>query len=200
MASALLLAELDPVRSHDESDSMDTGPVTIEEFQRLPDDGRRRELVQGRVVEEPPAGFGHGRLGVRLASHLHAYVEKHDLGEVVGTDAGFVLFDEPPTVRAPDIAFVAKDRLDFEPERFAPLAPDLAVEILSPSNTVSEIHAKVVDYLDAGTRLVWVVDPASRTITVYRSREEIRLLSGDAEVDGGDVVPGFRLRLEELFG
>lgn len=174
--------------------------LTIDEFERLPDDGTRMELVRGQVVREPPAGFEHSWLGVEIAAILRQFVQARTLGKVVGSDAGFVLFDEPPTVRAPDVAFVAKDRLTFDPKRFAPLAPDLAVEIVSPSNTVTEIHGKVMDYLDAGTRVVWVVDPGSRSVTVYRSRDEIRLLTGDEELDGGPVLAGFRLRLPELFG
>ncbi|MBA3583074.1 MAG: Uma2 family endonuclease [Gemmatimonadetes bacterium] len=174
--------------------------LSIEEFARLPDDGWRKELVRGKVVREPPAGFKHSGIGVRIASVLHRFVQEHALGEVVGADAGFVLFDEPPTVRAPDVAFVAEARLTFDLDKFAPLAPDLAVEIVSPSNTVMEIHGKVMDYLDAGTRLVWVVDPHSRSITVYRSREEIRLLTEGEEIDGGGVLPGLRLRISELFG
>jgi Uma2 family endonuclease len=118
---------------------------------------------------------------------------------VVTAETGFVLFDEPPTVRAPDVAFVVQNRLAFDPDRFAPLAPDLAVEIVSPSNTLSEIHAKVTDYLEFGTRLVWVVEPRTRSVTIYRSREEIRLLAGDEEIDGEDVLPGFRTSLPEFF-
>jgi Uma2 family endonuclease len=178
---------------------LETGLLTIEEFERLPRDGWRRELVRGKMVREPPAGFRHSGIGVHIVSILHAFVREHGLGEVVGPDAGFVLFDEPPTVRAPDIAFVAESRLTFDQERFAPLAPDLAVEIVSPSNTVSEIQGKVMDYLDAGARLVWVVEPRSRSITIYRSRKEIRLLTEDEEIDGGAVLPGFRLKVSQLF-
>ena len=179
---------------------LDTRLLTIEEFERLPDDGWRMELVRGQVVREPPAGFDHGDVAFGIGSLLRRFVDERSLGKVVGTDSGFVLFDEPPTVRAPDVAFVREDRLDFDRTRFAPLAPDLAVEVLAPSNTMSEIHDKVLDYLDAGSSLVWVVDPFSRTITVYRSRDEIRLIAADSEIDGGDVLPGFRCRVSELFG
>ena len=179
---------------------LDTRLLTIEEFARLPDDGWRLELVRGQVVREPPAGFDHGDVAIGIGTLLRRFVDEHDLGKVVGTDSGFVLFDEPPTVRAPDVAFVREDRLNFDRSRFAPLAPDLAVEVLSPSNTMSEIHDKVLDYLDAGSLLVWVVDPQSRTITVYRSRDEIRLIPADGELDGADVLPGFRCKVSELFG
>ena len=178
---------------------LETRLVTIEEFERLPEDGCRLELVRGQVVREPPAGFDHGGIAIGIASLLRRFVDENALGAVVGTDSGFVLFDDPPTVRAPDVAFVRENRLDFDRTRFAPLAPDLAVEVLSPSNTMSEIHDKVLDYLDAGSSLVWVVDPYSRTITAYRSREEIRLLAADGELDGGDVLPGFRCKVSELF-
>ena len=179
---------------------LDTRLLTIEEFADLPDDGWRLELVRGQVVREPPGGFEHGDVAFEIGLLLRSFVKEHGLGKVVGTDSGFVLFDEPPTVRAPDVAFVREDRLDFDRKRFAPLAPDLAVEILSPSNTMSEMHDKVLDYLDAGSSLVWVVDPQSRTVAVYRSREEIRLIAADGEIDGGDVLPGFRRRVADLFG
>jgi Uma2 family endonuclease len=114
---------------------------------------------------------------------------------------GFQLSVEPPTVREPDVAFIAADRL--QPEGFGrgfwPGAPDLAVEILSPSNRATEIQAKVLEYLDAGTRMVWVIDPQSGTATAYRSREDIRLLGPGDALDGADVLPGFRLPLSELF-
>lgn len=178
----------------------DTRLLTIEEFERLPDDGWRLELVRGQVVREPPTGFEHGDVAFRMGSILLRFVDEHALGKVVGTEAGFILFDEPPTVRAPDIAFVREERLGFDPKRFAPMAPDLAVEILSPSNTVSEIQDKVLDYLDAGARLVWVTEPGSRTVTVYQSRNAIQLLTADDEIDGGNVLPGFRCKVSELFG
>ena len=94
---------------------------------------------------------------------------------------------------------VARDRLPADPRGFARLAPDLAVEIVSPSNTVSEIQGKVFDYLDAGTKLVWVVEPRGRTVTVCRSRDEIRILTSDQEIEGGEVLPGFAIEVSEFF-
>jgi Uma2 family endonuclease len=178
---------------------LDSGLLTIEEFAHLPDDGWRRDLVQGRVVREPPGGFRHGRIAARIVSLLYPFVCEHGLGEIVTAETGFVLFDEPPTVRSPDIAFVTRGRLSSELEDFAPLAPDLAIEIVSPSNTISEIHAKVIDYLEAGTRLVWVVEPRSRSVTTYRSREDIRLLTEAEEIEGQPVLPGFRTKVSKLF-
>ena len=183
-----------------ESGSSGAGLLSIEEFERLPDDGWRMELVRGQVVREPPAGFDHSEIALHIGSILRAFVGERGLGAVVGADAGFVLSVEPPTVRAPDVAFVAESRLDFDRLRFAPLAPDLAVEIVSPLNTMAEIQAKVMDYLDAGTSLVWVVEPRSRSVTVYRSRDEIRLLREPDEIEGGEVLPGLRFGVAELFG
>lgn len=175
--------------------------LTIEEFERLPDDEWRCELVRGVVVREPPAGFEHGRVANRILHLLTGFVEGHDLGEVLASETGFVLFDDPPTVRAPDAAFVAEGRVPSPaPPGFGRLAPDLAVEVVSPSNTIAQIHSKMLDYLDAGSRLVWVADPSTRSVTVARSRKEIRLLTGDEELDGGDVLPGFRVNLSEIFG
>ena len=158
------------------------------------------ELVRGRVVREPPAGFDHSEIAVNVAALLRALVREAGAGSVVGADCGFVLFDEPPTVRSPDAAFVREERLGFDRKRYAPFAPDLAVEVVSPSNTMSEIHEKVLDYLAAGTGLIWVVDPGPRTVTTYRSRDAIRLLSEEDEIDGGDVLPGFRVKVSDLFG
>lgn len=178
---------------------VDPGPLTVEEFERLPDEASRIELVRGHVVREPPAGFEHCGIAAQIATCLNTFVRRHTLGKVVTGEPGFVLFDDPPTVRVPDVAFVAKDRLPADPRGFARLAPDLAVEIVSPSNTVSEIQDKVIDYLDAGTRLVWVVEPRGRTVTVYRSRDEIRILTVGQEIEGGEVLPGFRIEVSEFF-
>lgn len=109
---------------------------------------------------------------------------------------------DPPTVRGPDIAFLAKRRLPPEgvPVGFWPGAPDLAVEIVSPSNRAGEIQEKVLEYLAAGAHLVWVVDPSTQSVATYRSREKIRILTADNTLEGSDVLPGFRLSLSELFG
>ena len=175
--------------------------LTIEEFERLPDDGFRTELVRGRVIREPPAGMDHGRLASDFDFLIKSFVRRNGLGEVFTADTGFVLFRDPPTVRAPDVAFVSRDRLPPPEESagFGRLAPDLAVEIVSPSNMAAGILDKVEDYLDAGTRLVWVVEPRRQSITEYRSRREIRVLRGSETLDGHDVLPGFNVKVSEIF-
>ncbi|MGH7558360.1 MAG: Uma2 family endonuclease [Gemmatimonadota bacterium] len=176
--------------------------LTIEEFERLPERELRTELVRGRVVREPPAAGDHGHLCADVAYHLKRYTEEHGGGIVFGAETGFVLFEDPPTVRAPDAAFVAAERAPPRELRtgFWRLAPDLAVEIVSPSSTRAEMEAKVSDYLEAGTRLVWILDQRARTVTVHRPGEEIRLLTGTQVLDGGDILAGFRLPLPDLFG
>lgn len=175
--------------------------MTVEEFARLPDDGSRMELVRGKVVREPPAGFEHGRRAGSVGIVLGRFVRKHGLGTVLAAETGFILREDPPTVRAADAAFVRAERIPAEPViGFAPFAPDLAVEVLSPSNTLAEVQEKVLDYLDAGTEEVWIVDPAGRTLTVYRSRSEIRMLVEGDVLDGGQLLPGFRVTVGELLG
>lgn len=175
--------------------------ITADEFLWMPEEELwHTELVQGRVVREPPAGYRHGGIGVRLIIRLGGYVEAHRLGQVVNADTGFLLFRNPDTVRAPDVAFVARDRLELQaPEKFYPAHPDLAVEVASPSNTVGEMIAKMLDYLRAGTRMAWMIDPSSRTVTVYRSFDDIRIVPEEGLLEGADVVPGFTMRVAELF-
>ncbi len=180
----------------------DDRPLSLRAFERLPArDAYRAELVRGRVVREPPAGLEHGYRGWRIACLVGRFVEEHGLGRVFTAETGFVLSEDPPTVRAPDLAFVAAGRLPAEalPDGFGRLAPDLAVEIVSTGNTRAEIRAKVADYLDAGTRLVWVVEPRTRSITAYRPRGGVRVLrTGDVLV-GEPALPGFRLAVDAVF-
>lgn len=176
-----------------------SGLLSVDEYARLQESEEyRSELVRGILVREPRPGAYHGRTQARLAERLNAHVEREALGSVF-IDVGVVIPDRPRTVRGPDVAFYARNRVpDPLPEGFLTSVPDLAIEIVSPSNTLSDLLDKVREYLDAGTPLVWVVDPGSRTATVYRSRRDIRLLAEDEVLDGGDVVPGFRVALEEV--
>jgi len=174
--------------------------LTLEEFERLPEDDRcNDELVRGRLVREPPPTSQHGHFQLRVGRLLAEFVERHGLG-LTFVETGYILSDDPATVRAPDVSFVARDRAaDYPSDRLGRTPPDLAVEIVSPSSRAAELQERVLDYFDAGIRLVWVIDPSSRTVTVYRTHSDIRLLRGDDELDGGDVLPGFRLPLGELF-
>jgi Uma2 family endonuclease len=136
-----------------------------------------------------------------LAEILGHHVRKHKLGVVLTGDSGFLLARDPDTVLAPDVAFIRADRLAAEPlgERYWPGAPDLAIEVRSPSTTRKKVHDRALALLDAGVRLVWIVDPASRTVTVYRSATDIETLSDDAELRAPSLLPGFRCPIADLF-
>ncbi|MCS7207081.1 MAG: Uma2 family endonuclease [Dehalococcoidia bacterium] len=177
--------------------------LTAQDLWRMGAGDARRELVNGEVVEMPPAGGVHGSIVTRLASAMAQVARANKSGEVLSGDVGFILrlpYD-PERVRAPDIAFLAAHRLPQGrlPEGFLDGPPDLAVEILSPSDNPIEIQQKVRDYLEAGTRLVWVVAPRAKTITVYRPDGSARLLREHDTLDGEDVLPGLRVPLSEVF-
>jgi len=148
-----------------------------------------------------PAGWAHGMVGGRLDGLLQEHVAREQLGQVFLAETGFLLARDPDTVRAPDIAFIGKDRLsgDLPEEAFWPGAPDLAVEVVSPGDTTGEVDEKVKAWLDAGAAMVWVVNPAWRNVTVYRSAADIKVLTENDELGGEDVVPGFRCRVGDLF-
>jgi len=174
---------------------------TASELFEMPDDGFRYELVKGELRRMSPSGSEHavviGRLTVRLGQH----VEANSLGIYFGAEGGFKIASDPDTVRAPDIAFIGRERIPAAgiPKNFWPGAPDLAVEVVSPGDTRREVKEKVEDWLGAGTRAVWVVEPRRRTVSVYRSATDVTRLSEDDELDGGEVVPGFRCQVSEIF-
>ncbi len=173
--------------------------LTAEEYARLPETpGYRDELVRGRVVREPTPGWPHGRVQSQLYLRLGNFVEEHDLG-YAGVETGFIVERGPDTVRGPDLWYVSRERLgDEQPEVYAELGPDLAVEVLSPSNRPREMAEKLAQYFAAGTRLAWVIDPRKRTAAVDRPGWEIRVLHEQDELEGEDVVPGFRCRLADV--
>ncbi|MBM4043441.1 MAG: Uma2 family endonuclease [Planctomycetes bacterium] len=174
---------------------------TADQLLQMPKDGFRYELVSGELTKMAPAGFEHGVLGSRLQVLLGSYVLKNRLGEIASSDTGFRLASDPDTVLAPDVAFISAERCRAVENKqgFFEGAPDLAIEVVSPSDTRSEVADKVSAWLDAGARMVWVVHPARRTVTVYRSATDIETLTERDELDGHDVVPGFRCRVGDLF-
>ncbi|MGH7481528.1 MAG: Uma2 family endonuclease [Longimicrobiales bacterium] len=176
------------------------GPLTVEEFARLPEeDAYRIELVRGWLVREPQPGARHGRLSARLFQALNDYARATGAGEVL-IELGFRLSADPATVRGPDVAFLAAARVPREmPVGFWEGAPDLAVEVVSPSNRRPDIDAKVRDYLDSGAHAVWVVDPATRTVEIHQPGEAARILSAADTLKQPRLLPGFRLPLSDLF-
>ena len=182
--------------------SVTTRLMTAEELLKLPRGRFRYELVNGEVRQMSPAGHNHGRVAARLTGALFPHVEENDLGEVYAAETGFMLRSNPDTVRAPDVAFVRRERADNvgETRGYFPGAPDLAVEVLSPNDTVREVEEKVAEWLEYGTRLIWVISPKLHTATVYRSLTDIKTLTENDALDGEDVIPGFRCPITTLFG
>jgi Uma2 family endonuclease len=176
-------------------------PLTAEELFLIPSDGNKAELVGGMLVRMPATGALHGQVTARIGELLAAHVRQHGLGVVAAAETGFVLHRSPDTVRAPDAAFIARERIPDAgvPEGYWPCAPDLAVEVISPGDRASDVEGKVEDYLAAGTRLVWVIHLRARQVCVYRPQHESCTLSGNDELRGGAVLPGFSCLVRELF-
>jgi Uma2 family endonuclease len=175
--------------------------VTAEQLYALPDDGLRYELLRGALVSEPVPGRLHGRTVARISKLLSNFVDSRRLGVVYTGDTGFVLARQPDTVRGPDVAFLSNER-ERETENaraYIPGAPDLAVEVVSPTDRTREVLGKVSDYLAAGSRVVWVVDPIREEVSVFRSPFAPRTLAGTTVLDGEDVLPGFSVAIAEIF-
>lgn len=175
-------------------------PLTAEDLYDLALDDVRAELVRGDLVCEPPAGFDHGVRATEIGYHLRRFVEDHPIGVVCGAETGFVLLRNPDTVRAPDAAFVTRERAErFIPkERYFEGAPDLAAEVVSPGDSRREVEEKVRDYLAAGTHLVWVIDPRRKTVSVHRPGADPQVLGPDDLLGGGDLLPGFSVPVARL--
>ncbi len=173
--------------------------VTAEQLLATPGLGRC-ELVRGELIVMTPAGFEHGSILVNITLPLGGFVKQHRLGIVTGAETGFQIRRDPDTVRAPDVGFVRAERVPPTPTRgFFQGPPDLAVEVLSPDDRASEVLAKVNDWLAAGCLAVWVVDPAQRAVSVYHKEAQTITWGTADELSGGDLLPGFRLPIGEIF-
>ncbi len=177
-----------------------TRHITIEEFEAMPLEGRW-ELIDGELVEMTPSADESSSIAATIIGFLAPHVRAHRLGRVYAPDGGFVIFPDRPTVRVPDVAFVRADRAPQGEARkhFPRLAPDLVVEVLSPSDRTSEVVAKLEMYQEAGVPLIWLVDPDRMTVTVISSGAPTVVLHLDDTLDGGDVLPGFRVPVAEIF-
>jgi Uma2 family endonuclease len=176
--------------------------LTAEEFAHLPDppDGSKQELVRGEIVTMPPPGFLHGIVQSNVAFVIKGYVKQAKLGRVT-VESGVITERGPDSVRGPDVSFWSYERLpkDHVPVVYANEPADLVVEVLSPGNTQQRMTLKVREYLDSGVRLVWVVHPEERTVTVYTKPGDGTVLWEDATLIGGDVLPGFTCLVAEFF-
>jgi len=174
--------------------------VTAEELERLPSDDNRYELVEGRVIPMTPVTLLHGRVVARMCALIDAHIRLHRIPAFVGTEVGFKLASNPDTVRAPDVAFIRRDRVPTPDSKgFLHGPPDLAVEVLSPDDHPRDVQEKVDEYLACGVRLVIVIDSDAQTATVFRpSAAPVVLRDADA-LDLDEIVPGFRCPVAEIF-
>lgn len=181
--------------------------ITAEELLANPLPNVRTELVRGHLVVREPASWRHGdiaaRLLVAISNHLTAERRRNGWtaprGRVVAAETGFTLYRNPDTVRAPDVAYIREERWQsLSNDGFAEFAPDLAVEVLSPSDRPGAVFAKLADWLDAGTLLVWIVDPARRVAHVHRADGSDAQCTADDALDGEDVLPGLRVPLADM--
>jgi len=175
--------------------------ITADELFRMPDDGFKYELIAGALIKMSPPGSEHGIVGLRLGAALLRHVDHKRLGVVFGTDTGFKLASDPDTVRAPDVAYVARERIPASgiPKGYWPGAPDLAVEVVSPNDRRPEIEKKTAEYFSAGAQEVWVVDPTPRIVTVHRPDAPSRVLRDNDVLESPRLLPGFRYDLANLW-
>lgn len=175
--------------------------VTIAEIERNPPEGRW-EIIDGEFIPLEYSTYRIARVTARMARLLDAYVDEHQLGDVLGPDAGFVIFADEQTLLVPDVAFVAKHRVPrAEEQDHSPrLAPDLVVEVMSPSDRMTDALRKIALYQRAGVPMLWLVEPAPRTITLFLPDQPPRRLAGDETISADPVLPGFAMTIDDLIG
>jgi Uma2 family endonuclease len=175
--------------------------LTAEEFEQLPNDGKRYELIDGELREMAPTVNWHGEVETNLTTLLHTHSRAHGLGRVSCGEVLYIVRRNPDRVRAADIAFIRQDRVPPLEARqhILEVIPDFVVEILSKSDTIEEISDKIDDWLEAGVQMLWIVDPFRRTVTIYQPGRDPSLLGEHGTLDGEPVVPGFRCSVAEIF-
>ena len=176
--------------------------LTAADLLRLDGEGVRGELIRGVLCETMPAGHEHGKIVLKLGSALHSFVTPRGLGTLVASDSGVWLEHDPDTVREPDIAFTSAEKIpvDARVTGYAEVAPDLVVEVASPSDSRREVHDKAHMWLSHGVRLVWVVHPETRMVDVHRPDHAVTTLGDQDSLEGMDVLPGFTCDVSAVFG
>ena len=170
------------------------GTMTLEEF--LENDVEGYEYVKGELIPMAAASRRHGRISMNIIRYLDPQIYENKLGELYPANTSFKVGER---VLKPDVAFVASERLDVDEDKGLPIPPDLAIEVVSPIDIQYQVARKVLAYLDAGTRYVWVLEPIFKTVTVYKSETDIKILTRNDTLTGEDVVPGFSCPVELLF-
>ena len=174
--------------------------LSAEDLYQMSDIGLA-ELVRGELVKMTPSGGEHGKLTIKIGARLLGFVEPRNLGQVFGAETGVFTGRDPDTVRAVDAMYISNERLAkvSDLSKFVDVAPDLIVEVVSPTDRWSELEEKMAEYLGIGVRLVWVINPKTRSVHVYRPSSEVDRLRESDALGGEDVLPGFRLAVKELF-
>ena len=178
----------------EKEDAMNTQNITLEEFMK--GDYESYEYVKGELISMSMPTMEHGGISSNIDILLGTYVRQHQLGRVYIAETTFSIGSSG---RKPDVAFVSQGRIPENIRQASPVPPDLAVEVVSPSDAFYDVQGKAFEYLDAGTKMVWVIDPVSKTVTVYRSRNDIKILTRNQTLTGEDVIEGFSCSVAELF-
>ena len=176
-------------------------PITAEELLKLHSEGVRGELIRGVLCETMPPGINHATIVANLTILVGSFVKRGRIGRVLSGDPGIWVERRPDTVRAPDIAFYLPERMaiDASIPGYAEIVPDLAIEVVSPNDTVTEVNDKARMWVASGVKLLWVVWPRWRTVEIFRPGENVVELSGDAILEGQDILPGFSTPITEIF-
>jgi Uma2 family endonuclease len=173
--------------------------MTEKEFARLPADGVRHEINAGELITSPPPKSAHSLTALAVLEALLPYWRENPLGRAI-PEAGYVLSQEPLTIRQPDVSVLSKARIEVtEEDSYFEGAPELAVEVVSPSDSAEDLEIKVRQYLSSGAQQVWVLYPKTRDVHVFQSDRYV-VLKSDQVLEGGDLLPGFSIKVSDLFG
>ena len=174
------------------------GTATVEDLLNMPEDGQKYELVDGEIVVSP-TGLKHSKISIKIARILATFLDQHPTGELLGSDLGIWLANG--NLRSPDLTFVRNEKLppEEDQDKFAEFVPDLAVEVLSPSDRPKFVAAKIGEFLENGVPIVWLVNPALKTVTAYRSLSDIKVYSGEDVIHAEPVLPGFSCPVSRFF-